>query len=247
VAAGRLYRVHRGVYAVGRSGLDARGRRMAAVLACGPGTVMSHGTAGDALGILPRASAVIEVTIPRRSGVTRPGITIHRSETLTPEDCMTVDAIPCTTPARTLTDLATRVSAWTLSQAIENSERLRLFDGAKLGGARGRLRTALENYAGEPPPTRRDFERRALALFARAGLPSPAVNSLVGEFEVDFCWPGRRLIVEADSFEFHGTRAAFERDRRRDQQLRIAGWTTVRITWRQLCEQPADLIAAIAA
>lgn len=246
VAAGRLRRVHRGVYSLWRSRLDARGRRMAAVLACGEGAVISHGTAGDALGILPRASAMIEVTIPRRSGRSRPGITIHRSLTLDSEDCTTVDAIPCTSVARTLADLATRVDERTLARAIENAERLRLFDGAKLHGAGGRLRAALRDYAGEPPPTRRELERRALALFAEAGLPSPAVNTLVETLEVDFCWPDRRLIIEADSFEFHGTRAAFERDRRRDQQLRATGWTTIRVTWRQLHEHPGEVIAAIA-
>jgi very-short-patch-repair endonuclease len=71
------------------------------------------------------------------------------------------------------------------------------------------------------------------------------VDTAAEAFEVDFCWPERRLIVEADSFEFHGTRAAFERDRRRDQLLRRAGWTPVRITWRQLNERPEEVVAAV--
>lgn len=87
-------------------------------------------------------------------------------------------------------------------------------------------------------------------MFAHAGLPRPDVNVFVpteeGPFEVDFCWPDRRLIVEADSFEFHGTRAAFEDDRRRDQLLRARGWTPVRITWRQLNERPKEVVAAVA-
>ncbi len=158
-----------------------------------------------------------------------------------------MDGIPCTGPARTLADLAGRVDPPRLARAIENAERLRLFDEMELRRVGGRLGAALRGYAGEPPPTRREFERRALTLFAQAGLPRPAVNTLVGTLEVDFCWPDQRLIVEADSFEFHGTRAAFERDRRRDQQLRVAGWTTIRITWRQLHEHADEVIAAIAA
>jgi Protein of unknown function (DUF559) len=98
-------------------------------------------------------------------------------------------------------------------------------------------------------PARSELERRALELFGRAGLPLPRVNSIVptneGPLEVDFCWPDRRLVAEADGFEFHGTRAAFERDRRRDQLLRMTGRTTVRITWRQLNDAPHEVVAAV--
>jgi predicted transcriptional regulator of viral defense system len=257
--AGRLHRVHAGVYAVGRARLDARGRRMGAVLACGPGAVLFRRTAGDALGIAPRASAAIEIAIPSRSGRGRPGISVHRVPDLRPEDVTTVDGIPCTTPARTLFDLAAVVDATRLANAIENTERLGLFDKSELEGvierahgrpAATRLRAALAAYVdAPPPPTRKELERRAFEVFAQAGLPKPAVNVLVdtaaGQLEVDFCWPERRLIVEMDSFEFHGTRAAFERDRRRDLLLRAAGWTSLRITWRQLSGRPAEVIAAV--
>lgn len=228
---------------------------MAAVLACGPGAVLSHRTAADALGIAPRASAVIEITIPSRSPRRRPGLAVHRSPGLRPEDCISVEGIPCTGPARTLLDLAAVGDASRLARALEAAERLRLFDGAALArmndhAASRRLQAALAAYTGAPPPTRRELERRAFRLFEQAGLPKPGVNVLVytqeGPLEVDFCWPDRRLVVEADSFEFHGTRAAFERDRRRDQQLRASGWTPVRITWRQLDERPAEVIAAVA-
>ena len=253
VAAGRLHRIHRGVYAVGRARLDVRGRRMAAVLACGPGAVLSHRTAADALGIAPRATPLIEVSIPTRVRRSRPGITIHRPSDLRPEDVTIIDGIPCTTPARTLIDLAAVVDDPALARSIEATERLRLFDlkaveeqlaRATHRSEAGRLRAALTAYT-EPPPTRREFERRAFEVFAEAGLSRPAVNVLVGTLEVDFCWPDRRLIVEADSWEFHKTRAAFERDRRRDQLLKAAGWTTIRITSRQLTDSPGDLIAAL--
>lgn len=259
-AAGRLHRVHRGVYAVGRARLDGRGRRMAAVLACGPGAVISHRTAADALGLLTRATGSIDITIPSRSGRSRRGVTLHRSPGLRPHDRIEQNGIPCTSPARTLLDLAAVVSAPTLAQAIEAAERLRLFNGhaveaalARAGGrpAARRLRAALAAYLGEPPPTRSELERQALELFRRAGLPLPRINALVhtaeGPLEVDFCWPDRRLVVEADGFAFHRTRAAFERDRRRDQLLRAAGWAPVRTTWRQVSDSPWDLIAAVLA
>lgn len=257
-AAGRLHRVHRGVYAVGRARLDMWGRRMAAVLAAGAGAGMSHRTAADGLLILRNASAPIEVTVPGRGARTRPGIHFHRSP-LPPEDLTEVEGIPCTTPARTLLDLAAVVDATQLANAIENTERLGLFDKGELERvierapgrpAATRLRVALAAYIdAPPPPTRKELERTAFTVFARAGLPKPAVNVLVhtaaGPLEVDFCWADRRLIVEMDSFEFHGTRAAFERDRRRDLLLRASGWATLRITWRQLSERPAEVIAAV--
>ena len=91
----------------------------------------------------------------------------------------------------------------------------------------------------------------ALAVFARAGLPRPRVNSLVDvgseQLEVDFHRPDRRLIVETDSWEHHKTRAAFERDRRRDQLLTARGWMVIRVTWRQLKYRPDEVLAAIAA
>jgi hypothetical protein len=113
----------------------------------------------------------------------------------------------------------------------------------------GRLRAALAAYAGEPPPTREELERKAFALFARAGLPKPAVNVLIDTaaepLEVDFCWRDLGLVVEADSWEHHKTRAAFERDRRRDQLLAAAGWTVIRVTWRQIVERPHEVVAAL--
>jgi uncharacterized protein DUF559/putative AbiEi antitoxin of type IV toxin-antitoxin system len=258
--AGRLHRIHRGVYAVGRAHLDARGRRMGAVLAGGPGAAISHRTSADEIGFLRTASARVEVTVTGRGGRNRDGITFHRSPTLRPEDCAIVTGIPCTNTARTLLDLADVVSAARLAQAIEGAERLRVLDAraieAVLGRATGReaatrLRDALVAYTGKPPPpTRRELERRAFEVFRGAGLPRPDVNVLVetaqGPYEVDFCWPDRRLIVEADSFEFHRSRRAFEADRRRDQLMRARGWTTVRITWRQLNERPTEVIAAVA-
>jgi hypothetical protein len=232
---------------------------MAAVLAAGPDAGISHRTAADALAILRSASARIEVIVRGRGGRERKGVTFHRSPTLRPEDITTAEGIPCTNTARTLLDLADVVSARRLADAIEGAERLRVLDGWAIEAvleragrrpAAAKLRKALAAYIGAPPPpTRRELERRAFEVFAEAGVPRPDVNVLVetagGPFEVDFCWPDRKLIVEADSYEFHGTRAAFERDRRRDQLLRRAGWTAVRITWRQLSERPAEVIEAV--
>ena len=73
----------------------------------------------------------------------------------------------------------------------------------------------------------------------------PRTNNVTKGDEVDFTWPDGRLMVEADSIRHHGTRAAFERDRRRDQQLTAAGWRVVRFTWRQVDETPAEVAATL--
>src|SRR5215210_3216599 len=100
-----LHRVHRGVYAVGSRRLSASGRRMAAVLACGPEAVLSHRDAAAHYGLRPDNRKVVEVTVPRRSARARPGIDAHVSRTLGPEDVACVDGIPCMSVARTLLDL----------------------------------------------------------------------------------------------------------------------------------------------
>jgi predicted transcriptional regulator of viral defense system len=153
--AGRLHRIYRGVYAVGRGRLDRRGQRMAAVLACGPGAVLSHRTGADAHGLLPRASSRIELSVPSRVARQHPGLLVHRSTTLHPDDCTAVDQIPCTTVARALLDLAAVVDRAELARAIEAAEKLRIYDGKRVeavlsraGGHRGgaRLRAALAAY-----------------------------------------------------------------------------------------------------
>jgi very-short-patch-repair endonuclease len=68
----------------------------------------------------------------------------------------------------------------------------------------------------------------------------------VGAFMVDAWWPSRRLVVEVDGFRFHGTRRAFERDRRRDAELQAAGQRVVRVTWRQLRREPLAVAASLA-
>jgi very-short-patch-repair endonuclease len=93
-------------------------------------------------------------------------------------------------------------------------------------------------------PTRSELERAFEKLVLEAGLPAPLVNRRVGPAEVDFRWPGERLIVELDGYEFH--RARFEEDRAKDQRLAAQGYLVVRITWRQLDKEPLQTIALLA-
>jgi very-short-patch-repair endonuclease len=257
VRVGRLYRIHRGVFALSPQ-LSKRGRWMAAVLACGQGAVLSHRSAADLWGLRANSRAAIDVTVARQRGRRRRGIDVHRADTLVPADITVRDGIPCTTVARTLLDLAEVVNRRQLKAACRQAEVLGLFDlraiDELLERAHGRrgakpLRTVVAKLAPEPAFTRSDLELRFLALCKRATLPRPQVNRWVelpdGGDEVDFTWPERKLAVETDGWETHRTRSAFEEDRRRDQRFALAGWRVIRFTWRQILDDPGEVEAVL--
>jgi predicted transcriptional regulator of viral defense system len=260
VKAGRLARIHRGVYAVGHARLTQRGRWMAAVLAYGEDARLSHRSAAALHGIRPDNRPKIDVTVPSPSARPRPGIAIHRSATLTATDVTTADHIPCTTLPRTLLDLAEVIDAQGLERAVSEADVLRLFDLrrvddvlARADGRRGAavLRRVLAGYAG-PTLTHRELEALFLALCRRAGLPDPEVNVWItlGDgvaYKADFLWRAQRLIVETDGWATHGTRNAFEADRRRDRRLVLAGWRVIRFTWRDVEHRPDEVTATLAA
>jgi very-short-patch-repair endonuclease/predicted transcriptional regulator of viral defense system len=254
VAAGKLQRLHSGVYAVGLAPISIAGTYMAAVLACGPKAALSHRSAADHLGLRPCNRRAVDVTAPGRTGKERKGIDVHRATSLDERDVKTVRGIPTTTVARTLLDLATTIDKTALERAVEQAEKLRIFDLAAVAdvttrAANRRSATALNEvivtYTPEPTFIRSELEKRFLALCRTAGVPMPRTNNVTGAEEIDFTWPDRRLMIEADSLRHHGTRAAFERDRRRDQQLTAAGWRVVRFTWRQIDEAPAEVAATL--
>jgi predicted transcriptional regulator of viral defense system len=255
---GRLYRVHRGVYAVGRPDLSQHGRWMAAVLACGPKAKLSHRSAAGLQGLRRDNRPKPDVTVPASSARPRPGIEVHRSSTLAAADMTVVDGIPCTTVARTLVDLGDVVSPRAVEQAVDQAEVLRVFDGksvhealARAGPRRGAgiLRAVLASYK-QPTLTRRQLEERFLALCRKVSLPSPAVNAWITladgvAYQADFLWRAERFIAETDGRDVHTTRKAFEHDRLRDQRLTLAGYTVVRFTWRQVADEPGSVAEAL--
>jgi len=259
VAAGRLHRVFQGVFSTQKQSLlTPNGWRMAAVLACGPEAVLSHRSAAAHWGIREDTRSRIDVTAPGRRGRIPAGIDAHRHASLRPADCTRVDGIPCTSVSRTLLDLAAVVSYRGLRYAVKQAEVEGLFDLTEmnelLGRSRGRrgvarLRMAIALHEPREQLTRRELEERFFDLCREAGLPLPEVNAhlVVGGISMmpDFLWHGAGLIVEADSRKVHGTVAAFEEDRRRDQRLTAAGWTVIRCTWRQVLDEPERLANTI--
>jgi Protein of unknown function (DUF559)/Transcriptional regulator, AbiEi antitoxin len=234
VQAGRLHRVHRGVYAVGHAKETNESRWMGAVLACGEGAVLSHRAAAALWRLLPAPSGAVDVTVPGHGGrKKRRGIRLHRSTTLTQQQATRRANIPVTTPARTLVDLRHCVSKSELGRARREAEVL----GYRLGGA----------AEIEPELTRSELERRFLRLCECSSLPSPEVNARVGEHVVDFLWRRSRLIVETDGYRYHRGRANFERDRARDAQLAALGFEVLRFSWRQVVNTPTEVAAALRA
>jgi very-short-patch-repair endonuclease len=159
-----------------------------------------------------------------------------------------------TSVARTLLDQAARVSDLSLERLLERSEELELFDlravDELLGRAGGhpgvgRLRRGLSIYRDEPAFVRSRTEKRFLDLLRRSGLPAPATNVSVAGFELDAYWERERFVVELDVFETHGTRAAFERDRLRQDDLQLLGIEMTRVTGPRLECNPAAVVRRV--
>jgi hypothetical protein len=227
---------------------------MAAVLACGPGTVLSHRAAGRLWKLLPRSSALPEVTRPR-SFRPRGAIVAHRS-TVPDDETSLVDGIPVTSVSRTLLDLGAILSWHLLERALNEAEVLRLIDRLSVPELLERyprrrgsaaLRALFRDRSAVRGITRRELERRFKAVLAGTGLPRPRLNAPVSAqgrfFEVDCLWSAQRLIVELDGRESHGTELAFEKDRERDRLLLVEGWRVTRVTWRQLRDDAPAVIA----
>jgi len=244
IRIGRLHAVHQGVYAVGHRVLTQEGRWMAATLAAGPGAVISHRTAAALYGI--RQFEGLEVTVKAYKG--RPGMTVHTSS-LPQDEITVVDRIPVTTVSRTLLDLAAVLRPYQLEQAMNEVEIQGLTDVLSLDDLliryprRKGIRAIKAILETGPAITRSELEARFRVFVRRFGLPAPLVNVLVLDYECDFVWRRHHLIVELDGHRFHSTKAAFERDRARDRALQVAGWYVIRVTWRQLHEEPEALAA----
>lgn len=256
VRSGRLRRLHRGVYAVTGVTPGLHLHYMAAVLACGPGAVLSHQSAAALWGVRGSAASLVDVTAPTRAGRGREGIRVHRGGRLAPEEVAIVEGVPCTTVARTVVDLAGVLAPGPLEYAIHRAQTKRMLRRKEIVAVLARsptrpgtaaVRRVLGLAASGEDQVRSDTERHMLRICARAGLPLPRVNAWIaletGEgFEVDFTWPEQMLAVEVDSRTYHGTDRALENDPRRDRQLTLAGWRVARFSYRDVTER-ADAVA----
>lgn len=229
VEAGRLHRLHQGVYAVGFAGPSPEGRWMAAILASGQGAVLSHGSAAAHWGLLRPVLGPVDVSLPTQAGRRRrDGIRLHRRVALGPDQITRHKGIPITTPAVTVADLRGAVPPRLARRARRQAEMLGMSLGAGV----------------ESDRTRSDLERDFLRLCRRHNLPIPEVNARIGRLTVDFLWPRRRLVVETDGYRYHRGAVAFEEDRDRDLALRGLGYDVLRLTYRHVTTE-ADRVAAL--
>jgi very-short-patch-repair endonuclease len=254
VRTGRLHRVYRGVYSVGRRELAREGRWMAAVLACAPDAVLSHGSAAALWGI-GKEGKRIDVIVRRRARHRRDGVTIRSRPSLPSQDVTTHNRIPVTTPSRTVLDqAATPISDSGLERLVnEASQRDRVHPEP--------LRRYIDLRPGEPGVVRlralldrdtfrlsdSELERRFRPIARAAGLPVPQTKVILNEFEVDFYWPDLSLVVETDSLRYHRTAQKQTRDLLRDQTHTAAGLTPLRFTHWQVRYDPRHVTKVLRA
>jgi very-short-patch-repair endonuclease len=252
---GRLYRIWRGVYAIGRPGLTRSGYYMAAVLTCGDEACLSHDSAGVHYEILRHRRGPIHVSVPPTASARRRNITIHRrAHVLTVRQHK---GIRVTSPVDTLVDLATRLDAQRHERAVNEAVNRDLVDPERLRkeaaamqrrpGARATVRL-LDRDTFVVTDSR--LEQRFVPIALAAGLPKPLTQRHLEGARVDFYWPDLGLIVEADSLRFHRTPSQQAADALRNQRHAAAGLTPLRFTHWQIfhdAEHVRKTLAAVAA
>ena len=238
------------MYAVGHTRLMARGRWMAAVLACGPGALLSHLDGGALRDLRRIGSGLVHVTALGRHNI--PGIRCHWARTIHPDDRDEVDGIPVTSLARTYLDLAEILSLPRLIEALEAGERQNKLDVgairaliARSPGRRGipPLTDALDQVADDAPWLQSEVERAFRELIRSHSLPEPQYNVYAEGELADAVWADDRLVAEVDGWAFHRGKRSFADDRRRDRKLVKAGWRVVRFTADEVSYGP-DAVAA---
>jgi very-short-patch-repair endonuclease len=254
VTSGRLHQWHRSVFAVGHQALNPHGLCMAAVLFRGPGALISFQSAVWLWGLEKKLEIPVHVSV-RWRGHGQDAIGLHHCPALRDDDIAETERLPVTGVARTLLDYASEAKKYRLQRAIDQADRLELLDLAaidliteEVSGHRGRrpLLQAMTIYR-EKGFTRSGGEKRMLAALEDAGLRRPAVNTFVEGYELDFFWEEERFAVELDSWEFHRGRRSFEEDRKRQDDLAMAGIDTIRITGTRLRREPRGVALRIAA
>ena len=248
VRTGRLFRVFRRVYAVGRPPTKPIERAAAALLACGPRAVLSHSSAMVLWGFWKHWGEPFDITV---AADRRPShIKTHRCSTLRRRDVTTHHGIRVTTPARTTLDIAPRLNAKALTRLINDARLAKLLTLDELADLAAHnpghpgvplLRPHLED---ERSPTRSGGEDDFPGFCRRHGLPTPVMDTIVHGVEVDAYFPDEQLIVELDGWPYHRARSSFEGDRDRDATMLMHGIPTVRITYDRLDESSEEREAA---
>ena len=252
-----LIPLHRGVYAVGHRRLTDEGRWLAAVLAAGPGAVLSHRNAAALHGLRPapeaRKVSVTTSACPR----TISGVWLHPRRVLAEEDITEVAGVPVTSVARTLVDLAPMLTPAQLASTIGEADRRGVLDVVAVrmtrarmktrhGQGHPRLRAALDAHENAGAVlTRSPLEERFLDLVLTAGLPRPRLNARIAGYEVDALWPAARVVVELDGWAHHRGRDAAARDLSKTNALQLEDYVVLRFLHADVVGRPREVAGAV--
>ncbi|MEN0013435.1 MAG: type IV toxin-antitoxin system AbiEi family antitoxin domain-containing protein [Solirubrobacteraceae bacterium] len=259
VRRGTLIRQHRGAYRTGAMPATTSTRLRCALVATGPDAALARASAAHHLGLIEFEPRKVEVITPRRSvGHTREDVVVHETHELPRRDLIRVDGLLTTCPQRLILDLALDTTSGAdrklprrairqgavrdkrLADRLERVVRERApFRGSQV------LRELLDEHSSGATVTRSELEDQFLELLIRNGLPLPETNAIVEGFEVDGVWWDERVVVELDTYQFHGDVRAFERDRARDAALTVAAYRPIRITKRRIEREEPQIVRQV--
>lgn len=225
---------------------------MAAVLACGPGAVLSHFHAGRLWGICGSYGGI---EVLRQSGGFKPeghrGVRLHQTRRLHSWEVTVERGIPVAVMERVLLDLAGRTDRKRLERTFVQAYKSGRLDWKRLArittrrrGCKGvgKLRRIALEVDPEALETKSVTEVDFLALWRETNLAMPVVNVLIEGHLVDFLWPAQKVIVETDSWGHHSDPLAFEKDRQTDVDLIAAGYDVHRTTYKMLEANPEPFL-----
>jgi very-short-patch-repair endonuclease len=251
IKAGTMQRLYTNIYLLGPAPPTPMAQARAAALACGPDATVSHRSAARLFNLLPEISGDVDITVAGRNPGIHTGIRLHRVASLARADATVMRGINVTSVARTICDLAATESATATEHAFQEALYRDIVTDKALNAVLDREPTRkgaplVKALVANPALTRSERERRLLKLIRDAQLPKPLTNVRVHGYLVDIFWPNHSLTLEFDGWKAHGHRLAFEKNRKRDQVLLAAGIRVLRITDRQLMNEPIALVARIA-
>ena len=261
VGRGRLQLIFRAVFGVGHGPLSVHARLLAATIACGNGSVVSHGTAAWLLGLRDWQPLDINVIAPVERGRKIDGVRRRFVPPPGPEEIEVRAGVPTTNPSRTIVDNAGILGRMAMADLIEEAANRRILavpgidrilDGPPRRNAR-RLLHQLEPWRRYKPDIhiRSRMEAKLLPLLTQWSLPIPETNAglAIGEdhFEIDFLWRRQRVAVETDGRETHDNPRAGARDSDRNRALIGAGFQVRRIGWEELRDRPHAVMAELRA
>jgi very-short-patch-repair endonuclease len=250
---GRLHVVFRGVYSFGCGELPLYGRELAGLLACGDGSFVSHRSAAFVWGLMDRAPAEVEVSVAERGCRSREGLRVHRVQGIDRRELRRREDLWVSSPARVCLEIAA-VSPPELPGVIDEGLARRLLTKreieAVMGRHHGQRGTArLAAILGDDSAmtiTRSEAEKAMLKLIRDGRLPEPEVNVRLGPYKPDFMWRSHHLIVELDSYTFHGGPRGFQRDYDKDLFYRDAGFDVLRFLRAHVVHEPAPVLVRLA-